>query len=108
MKPQTIPVCPIIFEGNKYFGIKEFDCKCVWLFTEETLKGTFFTVIPTSNKEYRKNNPTESKVEIETKNDWTIFKIYSDWGQCYEMKIHNSLKTEIDFAKQEAINKCLL
>ena len=101
-------LCPVIFEGRKYFGIKEFDCKCVGLFTEQTLQGTFFTVIPISDKEYRKKSPTKAAVKITQNKGWTIFKIYNDWGGISEMRIHNSLKKEIDFAKQEAINQCLL
>jgi hypothetical protein len=101
-------LCPVIFEGRKYFGIREFDCKCVGLFTEKTLQGTFFTVIPISNSEYRKKSPTKAKVEIETKDDWTIFKMFNDWGQCHKMEIHNSLSKEIEFAKQKAVEQGLL
>ncbi len=101
-------LCPVIFEGRKYFGIREFDCKCVGLFTEKTLQGTFFTVIPISDLEYRKKSPTKSKVEIEVKGDWTIFKIFSDWGECSKMEIHNSLSKEIEFAKEKAVEQRLL
>lgn len=100
--------CPVIFEGRKFFGIQEFDCYSVALFTEETLQGTFFTIIPISNIEYRKKTPTKAKVGIKTTKHWTIFEIYSDYGRCYEIKIHNSLSKEIEFAKQKAIEYGLL
>ncbi len=101
-------LCPVIFEGRKFFGIREFDCHSVGLFTEKTLQGTFFTVIPISDAEYRKKSPTKAKVEIETKDDWTIFKMYSDWGQCHKIEIHNSLSKEIEIAKQKAVEQGLL
>jgi len=44
-------LCPVIFEGRKYFGVRKFDCHCVELFTEETLQGTFSTVMPISSKD---------------------------------------------------------
>jgi hypothetical protein len=98
-------LCPVIFEGRKYFGVREFDCHCVGLFTEETLQGTFFTVIPISPKEYRETSPTKAKVEISTENDWTVFKIFCDWGQCHIMQLHNTLKDEINTAKNAAIEQ---
>lgn len=101
-------LCPVIFEGRKFFGIREFDCHIVGLFTEKTLQGTFFTVIPISPAEYRKKIPTKAKVKIQTKGDWTTFKMYSDWGQCHKMEIHNSLSKEIEFAKQKAVEQSLL
>lgn len=104
----NVLLCPVIFEGRKFFGIREFDCHSVGLFTEKTLQGTFFTVIPISDAKYRKKNPTKARVEIETKDDWTIFKMYSDWGQCHKMEIHNSLSKEIEIAKQKAVEQCLL
>lgn len=99
--------CPVIFEGTKYFGIREFDCHVVGLFTEKTLRGTFFTVIPISSKEYRDKKPTKAKVKIEIKKDYTIFKMFSDWGSCSVMEIHNSLKDEISVAKEAAIEQGL-
>ena len=100
-------LCPIIFEGKKYFGVQKFDCHIVGLFTEETLQGKFFTVIPISPKDYRKTRPTKAKVEIDIEKEWTIFKIFSDWGKCYVMQMHNSLKNEIKIAKDAAIEQGL-
>jgi hypothetical protein len=31
-------LCPVIFEGRKFFGIREFNCHSVGLFTEKTLQ----------------------------------------------------------------------
>lgn len=105
-KIDNMIVCPVIFEGRKFFGIREFDCHSVELFTEKSLQGTFFTAI--SSTEYRKENTTKAKVEIKTKGDWTIFKIYSDFGQCHRMEIHHSLSKEIEFARQKAVEDGLL
>ena len=101
-------LCPVIFEGRKFFGIREFDCISVGLFTEETLQGTFFTCIPISGAKYRKKHPTKARVDIKTKKGWTVFDIYSDWGGLSEMKIHNSLKKEIEYAKMKAAEHGLL
>ena len=107
-KPELYTVlCPVIFEGIKYFGIREFDCHIIALYTEKTLKGTFFTVIPISPKKYRDKSPTKAKVEIELKKDWTVFKIFSDWGECSTMEIHNSLSVEIETAKKAIIERGL-
>jgi len=105
---KNMVLCPVIFEGRQFFGIEEFDCKSVKLFTEETLQGTFFTVIPISSLDYRKKHPTKARVEIIIKDDWTTFEIYSDYGELSEMKIHNSLLKEIDFAKEKAVEYGLL
>jgi len=101
-------LCPVIFEGRKFFGICKFDCICVDLFTEKTLQGTFLTVIPISSAEYRKKKPTKAKVEIKIKKNWTLFKIYSDFGQYHEIEIHNSLSKDIEFARNNAIEQGLL
>jgi len=98
---------PVVFGDREYFGISEFNCINVGLYTEKTLQGTFFTHIPISDKEYRMKNTTKAKVEIENENEWTIFKIYCDWGVCHIMKIHNTLKKEIEIAKQNAIDELL-
>lgn len=111
-QPQSEPksytvLCPVIFEGRKYFGIREFDCHSIGLYTEKTLRGTLFTVIPISPKKYREKSPTKAKVEIELKKDWTIFKIFSDWGECSTIEIHNSLSEEIKTAKKAMIERGL-
>lgn len=108
MKNNNTVFCPVIFEGKKYFGIYEFDCINIGLFTEKTLQGTFYTKIPISSIEYRKENKTKSKVEIKSKGDWTIFKIFSDWGECSKMEIHNIFSKEIEIAKEKAIEYNLL
>ena len=69
-----------------------------------------FTVIPISSIKTRREHPglTKAKVQIQMERGWTVFKIYSDWGQLHMVKIHNSLKKEIEFAKQKAIENELL
>jgi len=99
---------PVIWEERKYYGIEKFDCHVVDLFTTPTHEGGYCTVIPISDKEYRKKNPTKAAVKIEKEKDWTIFNIYSDWGGLSVMKIHNSLNKEIEFATKAAISRMLL
>ncbi len=99
---------PVIFEGHKFFGICEFDCVYVSLYTEKKLKGTFVTCLPISSYEYRFYHPTKAKVIIEKDNNWTVFKIHSDHGTVSEMKIHNSLHEHIYYAKRKAIEYGLL
>ena len=100
--------CPVIFDGRKYFGIKEFGYNSISLFTEETLQGTFSTGFAISPKEYRKNHPTPAKIEIEQVGDWTVFKMFSDYGGWSKIKIHNSLSNEIESVKKEAIYQDLI
>jgi hypothetical protein len=107
MKNKIIPF-PVIFEGSEYCGIKNFDCVVVSLYTEPTKQGSFFTCIPISDKNYRQKNPTKAKVKIIKEKDWTIFKIWSDWGGFSEIRMHNSLKIEIDFAELKASEYNLL
>lgn len=99
---------PVIFNSRNFFGIKEFDCISIWLFTEKTLQGTFGTSIPISSLEYRENNKTKAEVSIEIKNDWTIFNIIDDYGKKHIMEIHNSLSKEIEYAKSKAIEYKLI
>jgi len=103
-KPRKV-LCPVKFQGRKYFGIREFDCHNVGLYTEKTLKGTFFTSIPISPKRHRDVHPTKAKIEIEFKNNWTIFNIFSDWGKLYTIEIHNSLSEEIEIGKRAMIDQ---
>jgi hypothetical protein len=100
--------CLVIFDGRKYFGIKEFGYNWISLFTEETLQGTFSTGFAISTVEYRKNHTTRAKIEISDKKDWTVFKIFSDWGGYSKLEIHNSLSKEIESVKKEAIDQNLI
>lgn len=102
------PKCPVNFKGRKFYGIREFDCVIVSLFTEETLQGGYFTAIPISNAKYREEYPTKAKVIVTKVGNWTVFDIYSDWGELSIMRIHNSLSKEIDFAIKSAREKNLL
>lgn len=102
--PYDTVLCPVIFENREFYGIIEFDCVVVRLYTEKTKSGSFTTNIPISDKEYRRNNPTKAKVEITIFEDWTIFELYSDWGKPSVMKIHNSLESQISNAINSAID----
>ena len=108
LKRKHKPLSPVVLYGRKYFGIKYFDCIVVHLYTEKTLQGTFFTAMAISNAEFRREHPTMAKVEIESNNDWTMFKIFNDCGQLYVIEIHNSLSKEIEFAKTKAAEYGLL
>ena len=89
---------PVVFEGRKFCGIRKFDCVIVDLYTEPTLRGGFFTSIPISETEYRREHPTKAKVNVSILKGWTVFRIYSDWGELSVMEIHNSLSDEIALA----------
>ena len=69
----TKKFCPVIFEGRKFYGIREFDCVSVGLFTEETKQGTYFTSIPISDKEYRDKSPTKAGVKITRRKNWRYY-----------------------------------
>lgn len=102
------PEYPIIFEGRKFTGIKEFDCQIVSLFTEPTFEGTFFTELPISPKDFRKRHPTRARVEIGKATNWVFFEIWDDHGTLSIMKIHANLTKEIDFATKAAFKQGLL
>jgi len=98
----------VIFNSRKFYGIKEFDCHIIDLFTEKTQRGGFLTILPISDKKYRLKHKTKAKVIVETIDDWTVFTIYTDWGEENIIKIHNSLHDEILIAIHSAINDNLL
>lgn len=100
---------PVVWQGKQYEAIDKFDCRVVGLKNELNGYGGYFTVIPISSKEYRENErETKAAVVITENAGWTLFSIYSDWGECYEMNIHNSLKKEIEFAETVAKEQGLL
>lgn len=93
---------PVLWEGKLYYGIERFDCVVVDLFTEPTKSGGYFTVIPISSVEFRRDNPTKAKVLIVNRGEWAEFTIWDDWGEGHVMKIHNSLSAEISSAIEGA------
>lgn len=99
---------PVIFGGRKYFGIKEFDCLIITVYTEKTLSGMFSTCFPISDKSHRSVYKTRARVEIKKNRGYTTFRIFSDWGTEQDVDIHNSLSKEIEFAKSKAIEYNLL
>lgn len=100
---------PVVWEGRQYKEIEKFDCHVVKLKYELNGCGGYMTVIPISPKKYREEErQTKAAVVITENAGWTLFSIYSDWGQCYEMNIHNSLAKEIKEAKNAAEEQGLL
>lgn len=98
----------VVYQWFRYEGIEKFDCRIVSLLKQERGAARFFTVIPISPKEYRKEHQTRAGVFIETQGDWTRFYITSDWGETYTVAIHNSLSEEIEIATQAAKDQQLL
>ena len=101
----------VIFENKIFYGIKEFDCRTVYLYTTAKYKnhqGTFSTFIPISNLEFRKTHLTKAFVKIQEDKDYTIFYIYDDYGREHIMKISNSLQKEINNARIGALKHDLI
>ena len=89
-----------------FFGIKKFNCRVVSLLTK--WGGTYFTVIPISKLEYRAKNKSSAHVKISKDDDYITFMIYDDWGQEHIMEIPRSMKREIKYATQSAVDDKLL
>lgn len=88
----------INFKGRWYTDIEKFDGRIIDLkvdydnLSEEELNkhqygcAEYFTLIPISPLDYRKENPTQAKVTVEPipnpieNSFYTCFKIYDDWG----------------------------
>lgn len=89
---------PIIWSNREFYAIEKFDCHVVDLKTTPN-GGGYCTVIPISDLDYRKKNPTKASVSVkQLKNGYTEFLIRSDWGQEYQMLIPTIQKGKIDFA----------
>lgn len=90
---------PILFEGRQYTGIKELRCSptggvIVSLWTtpfvaEGEQRGSYFTVIPVSGKDYRKDNPTKCGYSILEMGANTMITIYTDYGQAHKIVIND-------------------
>lgn len=100
----------IIWEGERYFGIEQFDGIVVDLYTTENKEGGYFTSLPISPLSYRKKSPTKARVIFQPKkeNGFVVIDIYNDWGSMYQMKIHESLTKEIEDARAGAEKHGLL
>ena len=93
---------PIIWENRRFYSITKFDCHIVDLQTTKE-GGSYCTVIPISDFEYRKKTPTKAAVKVtELKNGYTEFEISCDWGQKSIMLIPTIQKENIDFAVESA------
>jgi hypothetical protein len=77
----------VIFSGQQFYKILQFDCKTVKL--QNQFGGTLFTSLPIS---------TNSKVEVKADNWYTTFNIIDDWGKLHTLRIPNFMKTEIENA----------
>ena len=110
MAPQQDMVdYPVLWEGSQFRAIDKFDCRVIELSHELDGCSRYTTVIPISPKEHREQErQTKAHVVVIESMYWTLFKIYSDWGECHEMYIHNSLFKEIELAKKHAWEQGLL
>lgn len=92
---------------NRAKGIRGFDCITISLEKLENC-GEFITWLPISPADYRKEHPTEAKVEIIKKRGFTKFKITDDWGDIHVVKISNRFWHKIKQATQSAIEQNLI
>lgn len=83
----------IKFNGEVYSSIDKFDCHTISLNTAGG--GGYGTVIPISDLEYRKENPTKAGVVIHIGIKQTDFYITSDLGDEYLVSIDNCHNSEI-------------
>lgn len=64
----------------------------------------YFTSIPISHFDYRKDNPTKACCKMTKLSTKTQFKIVSDWGEVHNLYIDNDdpvLQKTIDYYKSE-------
>lgn len=106
--PNTETQPEIIWQGRRFFGIVKFDCHIVNLYNDPTLSGEYFTILPISSTEYRRENHTKAKVEVNVEDSLTVFLITDDWGEKRTMKIPNKMNKEIQAAIASAVKKELL
>lgn len=93
---------PIIWENRRFYSINRFDCHVVDLQTYKE-GGSYLTVIPISDFEYRKKKPTKASVKVEAlQNGYTEFTISCDWGRKHIMLIPTIQKENIDLAIESA------
>lgn len=97
---------PVIWKGYEYAAINNFDCINVDLMTING--GGYFSSVPISSVEYREKYPTSAKVEITETSRYCIFKMFSDHGSEYVLKIPKYMKDEIKYAKESAIKNKLM
>jgi hypothetical protein len=84
----------MIEHGNKvYDEIVKFDGR-ILNFKYKT-GGSYFTVLPISDLNYRKKNPTKAKAEVKILLNRTTFIITDDWGKRTSVHIENYHEKEI-------------
>ena len=110
---------PIIFGGTKYYFVEQFIFDCTSINMRFGGGGGYYTTIPISPLEYRIKpenieyffsyssnsypNRKKSCVEILKNEIYTVFQIYSDYGDKFIIEIPNFMKKEINFAIHSAI-----
>ena len=95
----------IVFEGNVYEGIRKIGIDAggafvISLYTtppHDKGRGGYFTCLPISGKEYRKENPTKTSYRILSKEKIAV---YSDWGEMSVIKANTDV---IDRLAEECI-----
>jgi len=96
----TTPLYPVIYNREGFAGIKKFDCITIDLIGGEGCD--MFTHLCVS-WEWIKENPTsklsKARVVITEQDDWTVFECYDDVGGWHRLDIHNSLSSDIAFAR---------
>lgn len=91
----------IIWKNTVYWSVTKFDGIVIDL--NFRYGGGYFTVLPISDKEYRKTNFTPASISVVNKGIHTVFNIVDDWNHKHTLSIHNSLVGEI----KESLNGCL-
>lgn len=93
----------VLFEGNEFSSIEEFDGHILSFGSEINGKCIgFFTVLPISPKDYRDEYYTVdyAKIEISNIKDFVVFNIFTDRKRPYSVRIREQYKEEI----KKAIN----
>ena len=96
----------IRFKNKEYDSIREFDC-CILDFKRGERAG-YFTILPISSLDYRRNNPTMASVKIKKDELKTDFIIKDDFGEKYVVSIDNVHEKEIEYAINFAKEQGLL
>ena len=96
----------IYYDGNKFDDIEAFDCISLSFSYKEG--GSFFTCLPISSAEHRKENSTKAHVEVQINDTRTVFSIWCDWGRLSEVSVDNHHQEEIISAINSAFSYGLI
>ncbi len=97
----------ILWQNDIYHGIIKFDGRIIYLRKSED-GGTYFTILPISEKEYRKKHPTKACVRMSQEGVKIRFEITDDWGDNYFLYISTDMENQIEKAKKAIIAENLL